>query len=441
MRTGVHVAPRCLCILTALLVLLAMSLPGLASDSDKPVDSAVTDPSPDSVASGNPLDSAAGGSSPDLVPDDPFPVIGWKTVEVPAKEHTGLLYNSGLMWSCDYVLEYTGMGDTSATARFNSGRVIPGDTILEYLIWSYTTDSVAPELMYGQVSYVGCDAAAIRLSERYCSAPAIAWSRNVPASAGDIDWLAFRTLMDATKAVREHTYAFPLNHRSIFFGPTGHLGLSIAISDAGETGAFVQLSLPLPADSPKAEPSGDEPETALADTSAELEHGEQPVDGPESSASELAEPASEPSAEVPVGEPEVEAAEAADAAASPFLSPESTAKFFLEAVMVDRDPVKAAQAWSPRIPGVVIRAVVNNEIEFFADRDSALLNSLLSSLEYVAEYASETEAIVSVVEYDEQAVVGRLELLDDSWLLIALGYQLDSDLNLSVEWKRLAGLE
>ncbi|NLU40776.1 MAG: hypothetical protein GXX08_01040 [Firmicutes bacterium] len=440
MRIGVHVAPRCLCVLTALLVLSAVSLPGLASDSDKPLDSAVTDPSPVSVSDDSSLDPATGGSSPDLELSDPFPVIGWRTVEVPERGHTGLLYNSGLMWSCDYVLEYIGMGDTSAAARVNLGRVIPGDTVLEYLIWTYRTDSVAPELMYGQVSYVGCDAAGIRLSERYCSVPAIASHRDVPASAGQIDWLAFRTLIDATKAVRTHTYAFPLEHRSIVFGPTGHLGLSIAIGDVGDTGAFVQLSLPLPADTPEAVLSGDLLGAVPEGTSVEPERGEEPLGGPEDGVPAETEPASELRGDISGAEPEPEAVEA-EAAMSPFSSPESTAKLFLEAVMVDRDPVKAAQAWSPRIPEVVIKAVVNNEIEFFADRDSALLSSLLSSLEYVAQLVSETEAVVTVVEYDEQAVVGRLEFLDGNWLFIALGYQLDTDLNLSAEWKRLAGLE
>ncbi len=441
MRTGVQIASRCLCILTALLVLSSVSLPGLASDVDKPVDSTLSDSSRDAETSGLSSDPAMGDPSPTLEPGDLFPVIGWRTVEVPERGHTGLLYNSGLMWSCDYVLEFVGLGDTSATARLNLGHVIPGDTVLEYLIWTYRADSIAPELMYGQASYVGCDAGGIRLSERYCSVPAIVSDRNVRASADDIDWLAFRILIDSTRAVRAHTYSFPLEHRSIVFGPTGHLGLSIAISDAGETGAFVQLSLPLHAYSPPVGFSGLPFQEAPADTSAEPQYGEESIGELGVGVSEVVEPAPEPGGDVTDEEPETESTEAADTALTPFSTPEGTAKFFLEAVMVDRDPVKAAQAWSRRIPEVVIRAVVNNEIEFFADRDSALLGSLLSSLEYVAQPVSDSEAIVSVVEYDEQAVVGRLELTDGDWLLIALGYQLNSELDLSEEWKRLAGLE
>lgn len=442
MRTGVNVVSRCLCMLTVLLVLAAVPLPGLAQDADvdKPLESAVDDSFRDLAASGPPLDPAGSGQSPNLESGDPVPTVGWRIAEVPAQGHTRLLFNSGLMWSCDYVLEYIGTGDASAVARVNAGHVIPGDTVIEYLICSYRTGSAVDELIYGQVWYAGCDAAGIRLSERFCNVPTIAGEGSGLASAGDIGWHALRALIDAVRPVRAHTYVFPLEHRSIAFGPTGHLGLSITISEAREMGAVIQLLLPLSQDFAQAAEFFDWQEEILTHTSAEIEHGGEPPDRTGGDVSDEFEPWPELS-DVSEEEPEAGPPEEAGAALTPFSSPESTAKFFLEAVMVERDPVKAAQAWSPRIPQVVIKAVVNNEIEFFADRDSALLSSLLSSLEYVAQPVSETEAIVSVIEYDDEAVVGRLELFEGDWLLIALGYQLDSDLNLSAEWKRLAGLE
>jgi len=45
--------------------------------------------------------------------------------------------------------------------------------------------------------------------------------------------------------------------------------------------------------------------------------------------------------------------------------------------------------------------------------------------------------VVSIVDNGEEAVLGRLELYNGEWLFIALGYQLDQDLNVSPEWQRV----
>lgn len=105
--------------------------------------------------------------------------------------------------------------------------------------------------------------------------------------------------------------------------------------------------------------------------------------------------------------------------------------------MVDRDPTKAKRAWSPRVPSSAIDAVIAHEIELFADRSSDVLRFVLDSLSYSSKQVSEHEVVVSIVDNGEEAVLGRLELYNGEWLFIALGYQLDQDLNVSPEWQRV----
>ena len=89
-------------------------------------------------------------------------------------------------------------------------------------------------------------------------------------------------------------------------------------------------------------------------------------------------------------------------------TPESTAAYFLDAVMVDRDPTKAKRAWSPRVPSSAIDAVIAHEIELFADRSSDVLRFVLDSLSYSSKQVSEHEVVVSIVDNGEEAVLGRL---------------------------------
>lgn len=322
---------------------------------------------------------------------------GWREGQISSTPSTSAGLEFGLMWESETVWEFADPGGLEAVVRLNAGQIIPGDVVIEYLIRSCRPDGEVIGVVYGQASYAGSDSIGVSVSERYCAIPPV-FEQQTSVRSDQIRWSNLREVLSTWRYVNEARHDFPIEHERMLFGPTGHLGFAIALRDIRDTGAIAIARV--------AAPDADVSEEPVADT--ETAGGEAP---------------------------ETESAQTG------FGTPEGTAKFFLHAVMVDKDPVKAAEAWSPRVAASAIESVVANEIEFFSDRSSDLLLYVLSSLEYTTETTSDNDAIVYVVDGDEKAVVGRLVMHGDEWLIVALGYQLDADLNPSPEWRRVAGIE
>ncbi len=204
-------------------------------------------------------------------------------------------------------------------------------------------------------------------------------------------------MLTTSPSARSVYCVFPADAESIAFGPTGRLGFRLAFTESPDEDDAVLVNAKV-----------------LSISLKELD--QQQVDDEEAT------DADDQSGSEPLTD---------------LATPESTAAYFLDAVMVDRDPTKAKRAWSPRVPSSAIDAVIAHEIELFADRSSDVLRFVLDSLSYSSKQVSEHEVVVSIVDNGEEAVLGRLELYNGEWLFIALGYQLDQDLNVSPEWQRV----
>lgn len=375
---------------------------------------------------------------------------GWRMAQAASPSQVGGGLEFGLMWDSETVWEYAGPDGVEAVVRLNAGPIIPGDVIVEYLIRSCRPNGEVIGLVYGQASYAGSDSTAVSVSERYCAIPPV-FEQHTSVGSGDVRWSNLREVLTTWRYVNDARYVFPVEHGRMLFGPTGHLGFAIALSGMGDTGvtaiAIVAASAGDVRESAGVDAETDETAQADAESSgveaADTDDSEPALAGTEPTEAPSTDTAGASAAGTETAEAGVAVAEAAstEVVRTQFATPEATAKSFLHAVMVDKDPVKAAEAWSPRIAASALETVVATEIELFSDRSSDLLLYVLSSLEYSAEPTPNGNAIVYVVDGDERAVLGRLEKHGDEWFIIALGYQLDASLNVLPEWKRVAGLE
>lgn len=322
-----------------------------------------------------------------------FSAVGWRSAASADGMQTDAGSEFGLGWTSESVWVFTGADDPAAVVRLNNGSIIPGDIIMEYIVRTCAPDGTPAGQVYGQVSYSGFSDSGLWLVESLCSIPLPGSCRKTALEPSQVPWQDLRMALRTSGASRTLSYVFPIDAEEIAFGPTGRLGFSIVFKGLPELDIAVEAALPVT-------------ETSRAESEPDVQ------------AAGEAEPA-------------------ADSLLSDFTAPERTAKFFLEAVMIDKDPAKAARAWSPRVPRSAVEAVVKSEIELFAERSSDVLRLVLSSIGYSTQHISETEAVVSIVDNGEEAVLGRLELHGGEWLFVALGYQLDSDLNLTPEWKRV----
>lgn len=347
-----------------------------------------------------------------------LPAAGWREAHDVGVIQPDAGAEFGLSWGSESIWLFSDADDAAAVVRLNNGHLIAGDIIMEYLIRTSEGDREAASEIYGQATYCGSGPAVFWILESSCKVPSSSSCSPIFPEPEEVKWTDLRSLL-GTSASRTIYYVFDTSTESIAFGPIGRLGFSVTLKKAPEIGVTVLPVVDIDPISPEArhqEDSGSEVEM-LSPVSDQQPVGDQEQAGLSGDA-------------------------ITDVAVIPDLTtPENTAAYFLEAVMVDRDPDKASRAWSPRVPSSVVYSVIANEIELFAGRSIDVLRFVLSSLSYSTEQVSDNEVVVSVVDNSEDAVLGRLELRDGEWLFIALGYQLDQSLDLSQEWQRVISAE
>ncbi|MGB4163081.1 MAG: hypothetical protein WBK72_01375 [Bacillota bacterium] len=323
--------------------------------------------------------------------------VGWRELCDSCGTQTSAGSQFGLRWNSESTWFFTDYSSSDAVVRLNDGPLVPGDIVMEYLVRTREPDKTAAYEVYGQATYCGFDSTGFLILESMLSIPSSSHFSPGSDELSNVQWTSWRSMLTTSPSARSVYCVFPADAESIAFGPTGRLGFRLAFTE-----------------------SPDEDDAVLANAkvlSISLkELDQQQVDDEEAT------DADDQSGSEPLTD---------------LATPESTAAYFLDAVMVDRDPTKAKRAWSPRVPSSAIDAVIAHEIELFADRSSDVLRFVLDSLSYSSKQVSEHEVVVSIVDNGEEAVLGRLELYNGEWLFIALGYQLDQDLNVSPEWQRV----